>query len=205
MRNFFVIIMILSCFCFHAGCRAKLDTSSSTCRRQTDVIGLELRKLDSLWRSSSERQTLRIEFYEPQNLDCFVPLNPPDPLCKGGSAKRQNDIPEALESLGYRQGSEEAAPSTTLTAALSRPGTDVPVGGGMGAVKSIEITTVKEEEVSAINATDSTYNNITAAEEDRESHVVSEARQDNGTVATVCIVFAVAALVYLMIRTFLKS
>ena len=204
MRKFvFIIILSLSC-CFLVGCRAKLDTSSSTCRRQTDVIGLELRKLDSLWRSSSERQTLKIEFYEPNSLDCFVPLNPPAPLCKGGSAKRQNDIPEVRQSLCCLQGSEEAAPSTTLPAALTGPGTDVPVGGGMGAVKSIEITTVKEEEAAAITATDSTYNNIQVDQETREASTATEARQDNGTVIGVAIVLAVAALIYLTFKSYLK-
>ena len=195
MRKFvFIIILSLSC-CFLVGCRAKLDTSSSTCRRQTDVIGLELRKLDSLWRSSSERQTLKIEFYEPNSLDCFVPRN---------DAKRQNDIPEVLESLCCLQGSEEAAPSTTLPAALTGPGTDVPVGGGMGAVKSIEITTVKEEEAAAITATDSTYNNIQVDQETREASTATEARQDNGTVIGVAIVLAVAALIYLTFKSYLK-
>lgn len=184
MRRFFFIIIVILSVGFHAGCRAKLDTSSSTSRRQTDVIGLELRKLDSLWRSSSERQTLKIEFY---------------PAMTG------LHIPEVLESLDCLQGSPEAAPELFMAAAQSHQGGAIlPAGGGMGAVKSIEITTEKEETVQNVNATDSTYKSTIASKEDCESSVVSEARQDNGTVATIAIVFAVAALIWLAIKTFLK-
>lgn len=188
MRKFIFIIILYFLSCFLVGCRTKLDTSSNASRRQTDVIGLELRKLDSLWHSMSERQTLKIEFYRPEmpelSENFSLAIGQGSPLVPGDSA---------------------TAPCTCMPAAQSHLGGAIlPAGGGMGAVKSIEITTESKEEVSAINKTDSTFNNISAAEENRESHVVSEARQDNGTVATVAIVFAVAALIWLAIKTFLK-
>ncbi len=187
MRKFIIIILyFLSCFLVR--CRTKLDTSSNASRRQTDVIGLELRKLDSLWRSMSERQTLKIEFYRPEmpelSENFSLAIGQGSPLVPGNSA---------------------AAPCTCMPAAPPHLGAEtLPVGGGMGAVKSIEISTEKVEGVSSITTTDSTFNNIKVGEETRESVTSTESRQDNGTVATVCIVFAVAALVYLMIKTFLK-
>lgn len=186
MKRVCFVILFLSC-CFYAGCRAKLDTSSSTLRRQTDVIGLELHKLDSLWRSMSERQTLKIEFYRPDMPELY-----------------END-PEIEKSQSSRRGTLAAVPGTCLPASLSQQVDEtLPVGGGLGAVKSIEISTEKVEGVSSITATDSTYNYMKGDEHARDVSTVSEARQDNGTVATVCIVFAVAALVYLLIKSLLK-
>lgn len=187
MKRVCFIILFLSC-CFLAGCRAKLDTSSSMARKQTDVIGLELHKLDSLWSSMSERQTLKIEFYRPE-------------------------MPELSEnfSLAIGQGSPlvpgdlATAPCTCMPAAQSHLGGAIlPAGGGMGAVKSIEISTEKVEGVSSITTTDSTYNYMKGDEHARDVSTVSEARQDNGTVATIAIVFAVAALIYLVIKSMLK-
>lgn len=174
MRIIIVFILFLSCFL--AGCRAKLDTSSSTLRRHTDEIGVELRKLDSLWRCSSERQTLKIEFYRPEMPE----------LAETFLLAIGQDSPSGLEDLA-------AAPDVFMPAAHS-----LPLGGGMGAVKSIEISTEKEEAVSSINATDSTYYNHTDGQETREANTTTEARQDNGTVAVVAIVVAAAGLIYLM-------
>ncbi|MCR5037862.1 MAG: hypothetical protein K6A94_00785 [Bacteroidales bacterium] len=194
MRKFIFIIILYFLSCFLAGCRAKLDTNSSTLRRQTDEIGVELRRIDSLWRSSSERLTYKIEFYEP-NMDCFVPRN---------DAKRQNN--EDLDSLCYLRGSKEAAPCFAVPATVLG---GIPLtgsaGGGMGAVKSIEISTEKEEAVSSITAADSTYYNHTDDQETREANTTTEARQDNGTVAVVAIVAAVAGLIYLMFNASRKS
>lgn len=61
-------ILLFFVLCFLAGCRAHLDTSRQKSRRQTDVIGVELRRVDSLWSSLAERLTYRIEFY-PQDYD----------------------------------------------------------------------------------------------------------------------------------------
>ncbi len=98
-------------------------------------------------------------------------------------------------------------------AALSRimpatcPGNASPkgsVGGGMGAVKSIEISTERTEDRQSITAVDSIAEQDTATTETLQEAKTSEARQDNGTVATVAIVFAVAALIYLLFKNFMK-
>ena len=207
MRKFIFIIILYFLSCFLVGCRTKLDTSSNASRRQTDVIGLELRKLDSLWRSSSERLTYKIEFYEP-NMDCFVPRNDGeatvDCFVPRNDAKRQNT--KDLDDLCYLRGSREAAPCFAVPATVLG---DIPLmgsaGGGMGAVKSIEITREREEDVSSINATDSTYYNHTDDQETREANTTTEARQDNGTVAVVVFVLALAGLIYLMFNASRKS
>ncbi len=77
-------------------------------------------------------------------------------------------------------------------------------GGGVGSLKSIEITSESEANTHTNTLTDSTAVKKTAEAETRQGEKASEARQDNGTVATVCIVFAVAALVYLLLKAALK-
>ena len=107
----------------------------------------------------------------------------------------------------------EQGPGLPNQAALSRimPATNVghtspkgSVGGGMGAVKSIEISTERTEDRQSITAVDSIGEQDTATTETRQEAKTSEARQDNGTVATVAIVFAVAALIYLLFKNFMK-
>lgn len=191
MRRYFclvIMIMFLGLVGFLAGCRAKLDTSSSMKRQQTDVIGLELRRADSLWGSSSERLTYKIEFYAPWEI--------------AGQACNDNQGEKYTEA---RQNpatpTASAAPSTVHPADGLTRESGV---GGLGAVKSIEISTEKVEGVSSITTTDSTYNYMKGDEHARDVSTVSEARQDNGTVATIAIVFAVAALIYLVIKSMLK-
>lgn len=77
--------------------------------------------------------------------------------------------------------------------------------GGLGAVKSIEITTERTEDRSVITATDSVLEQKSATTETRQEEKASEARHDNGTVIGVAVVAAVAALVYFLLKQFLKK
>ena len=70
--------------------------------------------------------------------------------------------------------------------------------------RSIEISTERTEDRQSITAVDSIAEQDTATTETRQEAKTSEARQDNGTVATVAIVFAVAALIYLLFKNFMK-
>ena len=76
--------------------------------------------------------------------------------------------------------------------------------GGMGAVKSIEISTERTEDRSSITAIDSASRAENHSTEVRQTEKASEARQDNGTVIGVAIVFAVALIVYLLLKETLK-
>lgn len=58
---------------------------------------------------------------------------------------------------------------------------------------------------SSFALTDSVADSKSAEASDAHTEKASELRQDNGTVATVCIVFAVAALIYLCIKQFIKK
>ena len=77
--------------------------------------------------------------------------------------------------------------------------------GCLGSVKSIEFNSERIAADSSFAQTDSTADFKSAEASDEHTEKASELRQDNGTVATVCIVFAVAALIYIMFRQFLKK
>lgn len=150
------------------GCRAKLDTSRQETRRQTDEIGVVLRRVDSLSSTIAERQNVKIVFYEP----CTIGPGEPAP----------------------------AAPAATIVGdALCGS-----AGGGIGAVKSIEIT--KEVSVSTGSTTliDSTLYNNSATTEILQTKKASETRHDNGAIIGVAIVAAVAVVGYLLLKSYLK-
>jgi hypothetical protein len=77
--------------------------------------------------------------------------------------------------------------------------------GCLGSVKSIEISSERIAADSSFALTDSVADSKSAEASDAHTEKASELRQDNGTVATVCIVFAVAALIYLCIKQFVKK
>lgn len=88
------------------------------------------------------------------------------------------------------------------------PGTSVlpPIAsGGIGPVKSIDFSSERVAADSSVAKTDSVADSKSEEASDAHTEKASELRQDNGTVATVCIVFAVAALIYLCIRQFVKK
>jgi len=170
--------MILVLGCFLSGCRASKESKARYERTRTEEIGVELRRVDSLWSSIAERLNCKIEFYPIE----YGPGKPAtDSTCP-------------------------AAPSTTMPANSQFPPKGVSAGvGGMGAVKSIEITMEHNAQTTTTNQVDSTYNNNTATTETLQEQKASEARQDNGTVATVSIVAAVALLVFFLLKTYLKK
>ena len=77
--------------------------------------------------------------------------------------------------------------------------------GCLGSVKSIEFSSERIAADSSFAQTDSVADSKSAEASDAHTEKASELRQDNGTVATVCIVFAVAALIYLCIKQFVKK
>lgn len=194
MRKDFLFILLLICMGFLAGCRASKESKARSERTAESEIGVELRKADSLWSSIAERLTMKIEFY-PQLGDF------------GTSGHGTEGLRTIIQkSLGNGSSLPAAPPSTMPAAAKSSPllSGNFP-GGGMGAVKSIEIFAEKTEDKASIRATDSVSEQKTATTATLQEEKASEARQDNGTVATVCIVFAVAALIYLCIKQFVKK
>lgn len=76
---------------------------------------------------------------------------------------------------------------------------------GFGSVKSMEFSSERVVADSSFALTDSVADSKSAEASDAHTEKASELRQDNGTVATVCIVFAVAALIYLCIKQFVKK
>ena len=186
MRKYFLFIMTLILVCLLTGCRASLESKVSQSRQQADEIGVVLRRVDSLSSTISERHNVRIEFYPPTyNTESLV--RP----CTGS--------PFA------------AAPPTTLPADSTHVGIPQYGGwsgfGGMGSVKSIEITTEKTEDRSSITAADSVVQQKAQSEETRQRERASEARHDNGTVIGLAIVAAAAIIVIIriLIKIYLKK
>ena len=179
MKYFRYIIIFWFLVGFLTGCRAKLDTSRQESQRHIDEIGVVLRRLDSLGSTIAERQHIKIEFYPLE----YGPGNP-----------------ENLPTTG----SPQAAPSGTMPAANVGLGDNIPLGGGIGAVKSIEIDTERDATTTSTSAVDSTVVFKTEQEATRQGEKSVGARQDNGTVIGLAIVAAVAILVYLLIKSFLK-
>lgn len=180
MRSF-ITIMGLVLGCLLIGCRASKESKARYERMSTDEIGVELRRVDSLWSSIAERLKYKIEFY-PAIEQC----------------------PGKPENTG-KEPHVPAAPSSTMPATVfGHTSQNGSVGGGMGAVKSIEFTVEHDAQTVAATQVDSSYNSNTATKETHQGQKASEARQDNGTVATVSIVAAVALLVFFLLRSFLK-
>lgn len=98
---------------------------------------------------------------------------------------------------GYNISDCRQADTTTLAANGSRPsGT----GGGVPAIKSLEITTERNGGKSELTASDSSFVSQTSTTEAQQEETSSEARQDNGAWATVLSIVAVAALAYFVIK-----
>lgn len=167
-------IMILVLGCFLIGCRASKESKARYERTNTDEIGVELRRVDSLWSSIAERLKYKIEFYPAIEQGPGLPLQ----------AAQSNIMPATNVGHTSPKGS---------------------VGGGMGAVKSIEFTVEHDAQSGTATQVDSSYNSNTATTETLQEQKASEARQDNGTVATVSIVAAVALLVFFLLKTYLKK
>lgn len=166
MKAFLYIMMFFGLVILLAGCRAGLETSRFRTRTSIDEIGVELRRVDSLWSSIAERISYKIEFYPP-----------------------------ILDS-------SHILPNQTVPAASSVGNASLlgGIAGGIGAVKSVEISTERSEDRSSITATDSVATKKNANQEAQQMEAASEARQDNGTVWIVSIVAALALLIFLLIK-----
>ena len=160
-----------------SGCRSKLETSRDHSRQLTEEIGVVLRKADSISSTIAEKQHIKIEFYPPDN------------------------------SLYHNLSSESDCVSQPCKAPASSGVPNLSGDIGLGQVKSIEITNERNTSSSSASQTDSTA--VSKTEEADETHkdTHTEARQDNGTVATVSIVAAllVLALAWLFIKKILKK
>ena len=178
MRNVFFIMTLILGLVSLAGCRAQRSVKASESRTRLDEIGVELHRVDSLWSTLAEKFRLRVEYYEPNE---------------------QNNLPENPES-----GSRPAAPSTTLPASNVGLGDKIPLGGGMGAVKSIEISTERTEDRSSITATDSVAEQKSASQATLQEDKTTVARQDNGTWTIVSVVAAAALLIFLFVKFYRK-
>ena len=79
-------------------------------------------------------------------------------------------------------------------------------GGGVPAIKSIEIVSERSSGSSQTSTTDSTRLSRTSTKETLQEEAASEARQDNTTVLIVCVVGAalVLAIVLLLLKHFLS-
>ena len=79
--------MILVLGCFLIGCRASKESKARYERTSTDEIGVELRRVDSLWSSIAERLTYKIEFY-PLSEYSGWPIPTSDTAAKIGPSRR---------------------------------------------------------------------------------------------------------------------
>ena len=183
MKHF---LFIMTLFLVVSGCRASKESKTRSERTTATVAGLELHRVDSLWSSLAERLKYKIDFYPTTGLHTNIQESP-EAL---GNPPRERTLPPS-----------PADPSAALLGLSTLLGGN---GGGCGSVKSIEITASREAETQSLSLTDSTADCKSAETMESDTEKASEARQDNGTVATVCIVFAVAALAYLLLKAALK-
>lgn len=152
-----------------------MDTTVT--QQHTEEIGVEFHDLQRFWNSMAERLHYKIEFYPP--------------IVDQGSSKPTNPA-----SCAVIDPNAAPVPPAYNTANA---------GGGIGPVKSIEFGSERIAADSSLALTDSVADSKSAEASDTHTEKASELRQDNGTVATVCIVFAVAALIYLCIKQFVKK
>lgn len=179
-----ILLLIGSLF----GCRAKSEVQISRSTTSTEEIGVELRRDDSLWSFLAENQYLKIEFYPPYTL---------------GSENSESDEPR-METSSSSRGSNP--PSAPLGQTSDNVGRTLSGGvvGGLGAVKSIEINKETCKETFSRSQVDSTAEKKAAYEDDLHKEKASEARQDNGSVAILAVVAAVALLAYVAIKNTLS-
>lgn len=170
-RTFFFILFIFLSLDF-SSCRASKELKARNERTCNEEIGVELRRVDSLWSSIAESFSCKIEFYPIEY----------------GSGKPATDS------------TCPTAPSTTMPANSQFPPQGVCAGvGGMGAVKSIEFTMERDAQTATATQVDSTYNSNSASKETLQEEKASEIKHDNGTVAIVSVVGALVILAALLI------
>lgn len=187
MRSIVLIFLVISLATL-AGCRASREVNTTHQQYQSSNIDVEAHRLDSLWNLLTEHYKVHIEFFNP-NEALAQPSN------TKGSPK-----PTKVTQQG-------TAPSSTMTSDGLPPQGVLQGFGGMGAVKSIDIEAERTQSEQSLSQADSTAVSKTESEEARQTTKASETRQDNGTVAIVSVVAAVAILLFLIIivRTYLKK
>jgi len=166
MKIFCHAILLIFSLTF-VGCRAQRDVHKDVQRTHVDEIGVELRRVDSLWSSIAEKHSMKIEFYP-------------------------------VEDSAYALDSSKLAPSLGSLAPI--------IGAGRaGHIKSIEVSSETSTAATSLVQSDSTAVYKAETTEDEKVDKRTEARQDNGTVAIIAIVSAVAALIYFVIKAFLTK
>ena len=177
MNRLFSILYLTLALLLFSGCRCVRHTSSNLDRTDTAAIDVRFRSLSQLRDTCAERQTIRIEYYYP---NLYVP-----------------DI--------YLNGAFATA-DTTDTASIVGSVPPCNTGGGVPAIKSIEIVTERNSGTALSTDTDSTFNSQSSNTESQQKEQSSEARQDNGTVAIVSVVAAAVVLIlaFVLAKRFLK-
>ena len=182
-RTFFFIFTLF--LVSVVGCRASREVQTTQQRHRSSIIDVEAHRLDSLWSLLVERYHVHIEYYAPNEVrqpetDTTKSLQSPD------KATRQSAAP----SVG--QPSDCLAPQQSGV-------------GWLGAVKSIDIDAERTQSEQSLSQADSTAVSKTESESAQKTEKASQARQDNGTVIGVAMVFAVGLIVYLLLKEFLKK
>ncbi|MBQ8959495.1 MAG: hypothetical protein IJ057_13515 [Bacteroidales bacterium] len=184
-RTFFFIFTLF--LVSVVGCRASREVQTTQQWHQSSNIDVEAHRLDSLWSLLVERYHVHIEYYTPNEV-----------------RQPETDTTKSLQSL-VKANWPVAAPRSTKPA--DGVGLDPIWGGigGLGAVKSIDIEAERTQSEQSLSQADSTAVSKTESESAQKTEKASEARQDNGTVIGVAIVFAVGLIVYLLLKEFLKK
>ena len=183
-RTFFFIFTLF--LVSVVGCRASREVQTTQQRHYSSNIDVEAHRLDSLWSLLVERYHVHVEFFNPNEV-------------------RQPNTDTTGSPLSLTKATQQgSAPRSTKTADGLGLGPSRGGIGGLGAVKSIEITTERGTSTGSVTAVDSVVDHKIVNNEVRQTEKASEARQDNGTVIGVAIVLAVGLIVYLLLKEFLK-
>lgn len=201
-RTFFFILFLFLSLLNLSGCRASKELKARNERTDRSEIGVELRKADSLWSSIAERLTMKIKFYPPSGYnECDLGIGTL-PTCH--QAAQPETVPAGIANPLPWQAQGVGASGMGAALRQAQGPVNPPDPLCKGGIKSIEITAESGTSTGSVSAVDSTYEEKSATTETRQEEKASEARQDNGTVIGVAIVAAVAALVYFLLKQFLK-
>lgn len=167
--KYFLNIIFWFMVVFLSSCRANLERKASESYRHAEEIGVVLRRLDSLSSTIAERQHIKVEFY---------PLS---------------------EYSGWPIPTPDTDTDTAAQIGPSERKARFGDGGGIGAVKSIEIIKETEASTHSNTLTDSSSVFKTDDAATRQEDKKTEAKQDNGTVLIVAVAAAVVLILALLI------
>lgn len=182
MRSFFFILTLLAFAFLFGGCRCNRHTTYSMDRTDTATIDVRFRSLSQLRDTCAEKQTIRIEYYYPNYIG--TDNNKP-----GGSLGTA-DITDTAANVG-----------------MGLPGNP---GGGMPAIKSIEITTERNSGSSLTSTTDSSMLSQASTKETQQKEQSSETKPDQGsifgsTLAIGLVIAVVVAVLFFVGKKYLKA